>query len=53
MSNHIEVCPALVTKRSPQIAIVPGREPYVEGELPPHLKQVIRQKSFLVDVEVE
>jgi len=53
MPRHIEICPALMVKRSPQIAITPGREPYMEGELPPHLRQVIQQKTFLDQIDSE
>lgn len=49
MSEHVKKCPVLGTKR--QIAVVPGGAvPYEEGELPPHLKEIIRRKgSFLTD----
>ena len=54
MSDHITLCPSLVTKRSPQVTVPPGRPEYVEGELPPHLKEVLRRKgSFLTEAERE
>lgn len=48
-SDHTRNCPTLVAKRQirgPQ----PGTEHCEEGELPPHLKEILRRKgSFLTD----
>ena len=47
-SEHVKRCPVLWTER--EIAVVPGRVPYEEGELPDYLKEIIRRKgSFLND----
>jgi hypothetical protein len=44
----VKRCPVLWTER--EIAVVPGRVPYEEGELPDYLKEIIRRKgSFLND----
>ena len=48
LSEHVKRCPGLKAKR--QIAVAPGGISYEEGELPPHLKEILRGKgSFLTD----
>lgn len=51
MFEHMKICPVLRTKR--QIAFVPGRVPYEEGELPPHLKEVLRRKGSFLTGDVD
>ena len=61
MSEHLKICPSLVTKRSPAVLGptpgqpgIPAKPPYEEGELPPHLKDVLRRKgSFLTEAKKE